>query len=567
MANGEDRVGAVGARRRSSLVVLCVIRDADLARTAESVLRNLPDLRVTTFAAKDLAAVRALLARTRFDAMLVESAVLEDVPGGAPAGQGAVELLSELALQVPVIAVGRPGFASLDRDALRAGARDAVVADELPATLPRALRAAVDLAHAPPPRADAPRAVPGRTIGFVGARGGVGTTTALLNCAAALARQHRSVIAAEITAWTSAFRAQLGQAPAIDLGDLLSAPAHGGEVDELQLTQLVPGVRLLCGPPVPRPAAARDAEKLDRLVLDLAHLADTVLVDLPASLPESVRLAVRHLDHVVIVTPPYPALIASVKTSIARLLAWGMGLTRMSVLIVSRDPEAADALPPDRWMQDIPVALAGSIPSASVACAHACGRGLPVVLCAPDNPVSASYVAMTAEVLAAVDHQRLKVVLVEADDQLEDYISKSLEDAHTVRFELSRSKCLGDVFPEIERGGFHAVLLAPRGSGEDLQRDLARVTAVCGRTAVVVMLRLPSEATAHLCLTAGAQDVIDLDHRDSYWFVHCLVSAIDRQRLVFKMQAKTRALESCELSHRRLITQVLRGVQHDPRMV
>ena len=70
-------------------------------------------------------------------------------------------------------------------------------------------------------------APPGRVLGFIGAKGGMGVTTVALNVAAVLARQGKRVIALELRPCFGAFAFQFHLTPTGTLRDLLDQDAGG----------------------------------------------------------------------------------------------------------------------------------------------------------------------------------------------------------------------------------------------------------------------------------------------------------------------------------------------------
>lgn len=550
---GPDPIDASAGR--TSVVVIGVMRDPRLLTAVDATLHTTQDLRVTLTALRDLAAAKSLSARARFDAILVEDALLDD--------SDQRQLFAELARRLPALAIGRTTARAAD--AMRAGARDHVSADDrLSIALPAALRAAIS----PRPRTgsgNASRKVHGRAVGFVGVSGGVGTTSTLVNCAASLARQGRSVIAAELTPWTSAFAAQLRRSPAASLADLLASPEHIERDIEGYLTPLPCGVRVLFGSRVPRGLTALDAQPLDHVLYALARLADVVLLDLPGRLPETFRQLARHLDQVVLVEDPRPEQADLACAAVDRLEAWGVGKARIGLIQITRSTPVPDRSGPD-LASALGIAYLGTIPGATRPLDTAAGRGVPLVVAEPEAPVSAAYAAASLELLAAADHQRLKVALVNASEETARIVSELLDESDPVRFDLLRAVSLDDVLGEVTRGAFHAVLLFTEGRGDDLERDLSRLCGSSEQTAVVVG-SVGGGPPLGRALARGAQDVIELVRSNTYWLAHCLVSAIERQRQLHKLRAQQRELENCEVSHRRIIMQLLREAQHDPRMV
>jgi len=564
LALNKPQVELVRDPGRPSVVVLLAVRDDDVRMALEQELRAIPDLRVTVTVARDLDAARRVASRMRFEVLVMELSMLD---GSARAA----ELVSELAFLIPTVVIGPSGSTERSRVALRVGARDFVAQDEQFAqNLPRAVRAAMAVSCQKVGRArGVPRVVvvQGRLVGFVGIRGGVGTTTALLNCAVALAQGHRSVIAAELSTWTSSFAAQLRQQPSLTLADLLTTPGHIGQVTERYLAPLLPGVRLLYGSATPRAPSPDDAELFDRVINVLGYQADYVLVDLPANLPELHRRVVRHLDHVVVVIDRYKSSLAVAVETIARLDAWGVARACISLLAIDKDLDCRDTRPAEALASELGFSLIGSVPAAPIICSQASGRGVPVLQSAAGHALSASLTAAAAELVKLVDYQRLKVAVVNADDGVTKTLSDLLKESEAVRFELTFASSVDEMLEGVTQGAFHAVLLVPRGSGEDFQRDLSRMAILCERIALVVVAPVADSNLVKMATAAGAQDCVHLPCMTTIWLVHCLLSSIERQRVVYRLHVRNRELETCELGYRKMIIQVLRERHPDQGMV
>jgi pilus assembly protein CpaE len=98
---------------------------------------------------------------------------------------------------------------------VREGAEDYLIKETVTAhTLSSSLRFAVERNRA---KLSQKRGKPGKIFTFMGAKGGVGTTTVALNVAAVLAQRDCSVIALELRAYYGSFWFQLGGAPSSNL--------------------------------------------------------------------------------------------------------------------------------------------------------------------------------------------------------------------------------------------------------------------------------------------------------------------------------------------------------------
>jgi pilus assembly protein CpaE len=129
---------------------------------------------------------------------------------------------------------------------LKAGADEYVTkpidSDEMVARVAALLKRTDRLRHMQPSKC-------GKVVGFIGAKGGVGTTTVTLNVASVLARQ-KSVVAVELRSCYGTFGPQLGCNVGANLGDLLELDPE--RIDERTLSRalvnLPSGLGVLFGP-------------------------------------------------------------------------------------------------------------------------------------------------------------------------------------------------------------------------------------------------------------------------------------------------------------------------------
>ncbi|MBM4432182.1 MAG: response regulator, partial [Chloroflexi bacterium] len=159
--------------------------------------------------------------------------------------------------------------------------------------------------------------VPGkraRMLGFVGARGGVGTTTVAVNVAVALAQHKASVILFEPQPYFGAVASCLGLKPRWSWADVVSLPEPANA--RVELTRyLTPHSRYLQVLPAPQTVqpqqtfsteacGALTANQGEMLVAGLAEMADYLVLDIPRSSLEAVRQALPRCDCPVVVLEP-----------------------------------------------------------------------------------------------------------------------------------------------------------------------------------------------------------------------------------------------------------------------
>lgn len=114
---------------------------------------------------------------------------------------------------LPVILLTGLEDEDLGMRAVHEGAQDYIVKGAVTSlSLARAVRFAVERQKTLAASAEAPPAAElGRVFGFLGAKGGVGTTTVALNTAAILVGESKPVIALELRSCSSAFSSQTRQ--------------------------------------------------------------------------------------------------------------------------------------------------------------------------------------------------------------------------------------------------------------------------------------------------------------------------------------------------------------------
>lgn len=142
----------------------------------------------------------------------------------------------------------------------------------------------------------------GRIVMVTSATNSDGKSTTASNLAAALGTIGRSVVIVDADLRRGFLHDQFGARPGPGLIDVL---VHDLPVDEALQHADLPGgehVFLLAGGRHPSPAELFSAKAFDRLMHDLSHLADYVILDAPPILPVSDALALgRRADEVVVI--------------------------------------------------------------------------------------------------------------------------------------------------------------------------------------------------------------------------------------------------------------------------
>jgi Flp pilus assembly CpaE family ATPase len=220
--------------------------------------------------------------------------------------------------QTPIIMVSAKGLVDDRVSGLQAGADDymtkPVDGTELLARA-KALLSRVNVAQRPA----------ARVVSFVGAKGGVGVSTAVLNSAAALVSMGKSVILLEISDHVSWLGLSLDMPLTHNLSELLEMEAEQIErVDVTRcLTRHLSGLRLLLAPGQ-RPNDSLTEAHVQAILRALPLEADFILIDLPRMTAPGALTALQNSDRILLVVEPELMAVACAHSQLEALRKWGL---------------------------------------------------------------------------------------------------------------------------------------------------------------------------------------------------------------------------------------------------
>ena len=176
----------------------------------------------------------------------------------------------------------------------------------------------------------------GHIVAFVGAKGGVGTTTLAINTAVSLIQTQHSVTYLELrdTPGTATFQLQIS--PEQDLGTLLEKDCE--DLNERLINRTLmhdqSGLQLLVAPQKPIEQRLTE-EHTSQIVEALATRSDYLFVDMAGLSGESTRVVLDQADTILVVTEPEILSVTAAFHTINSLKSWAY-YDRTSVVVVSR---------------------------------------------------------------------------------------------------------------------------------------------------------------------------------------------------------------------------------------
>jgi CheY-like chemotaxis protein/MinD-like ATPase involved in chromosome partitioning or flagellar assembly len=227
----------------------------------------------------------------------------------------------------------------------------------------------------------------GKVLGFIGAKGGVGTTTVAVNVALALVKQGHSVVLAELSSYPGTAASQLGMDPEINLGPLLECK-DPEEINRLTLgkclTNHKTGLRLLLAPhnmEEPRDIAPEQSENI---VQELAGMADYTLVDLPFHPSAATKTALQHCNFVVLLLEPEASCVTGAQSMLHRLQSWGIAGNSVGAVVVKHAP-VTTSMNLKQFRSSLNCKIIGMVPPDPDLCMMALNTGSPGVITQPES--------------------------------------------------------------------------------------------------------------------------------------------------------------------------------------
>ncbi len=232
----------------------------------------------------------------------------------------------------------------------------------------------------------------GKVVTFLGSKGGVGTTTAVVNVGACLVAQGKRALAAELRAKMGQMHAMLGLAAGDGMLGLLALdPPH---IHAKSITAWVvrhtSGLQVLPAPTGIGPDARIEGAQALAIVAALASLADTVLIDLPPFPSPEGEAVLGVSDRVLMTMEPTRLGLEAAFVMAAYAKAHARPAADLRVVVISRAP-LATPISARQIQERFGWTVLGGVPPAPDDCARAQQLGTPLIQAAPDSTATEAF--------------------------------------------------------------------------------------------------------------------------------------------------------------------------------
>ncbi len=372
-------------------VLLVEDNPGDARLLEESLLEEAGDI-FRLLWVKDLASAQEKISKELIDAVLLDL----NLPDSK--GVPTFEAMHSAAPEIPILVLTGLEDDEIGLRTIQAGAQDYLSKSGLSGSaVAKALRYSVERnrSRIREFRKRTAPGEPGKVIGFLGAKGGVGTTTVVLNIASLLAKSVQGpVTAVELRPQFGSFAAHLHESPSHNLGTLLrlDLASVADSVLEKCIQHSRLGLDILFSPQRPQEFIQLDAGEVKSLVDRLSRRSAYTLLDLPDYFSPGMEAAIRGCDLIVLVTERDPSSVAASGSVLRYFLSRKNGFPPVALVVVNRSLMIDGAVPRE-IASALEAELLGVVPPAPEVSMSAQKYGTPIAL---HRPLSAPATMLNA---------------------------------------------------------------------------------------------------------------------------------------------------------------------------
>jgi|SRR5450631_1031451 len=308
--------------------------------------------------------------------------------------------------EVSVILLRRRLEVSILAQALRAGFREVVAADDL-TSLSSACRRSLEISHHLAGISGSAPAADGKVIIVFNAKGGCGKTTIATNLGAYVASTGARVLLVDLDLAFGDVAISLQLRPTASVGDLV---AMSGHIDAQGLASVVTkhdsGLDTVCAPSQPSEADRITGATVGEMLRVARRSYDYVFVDTPPAFSEHVLAALDLCDlAVLLATLDIPA-VKNLRLTLDTLDL--LGHPRDGRIVLLNRSDAKVGLHTEDVVAALKQPIAAMIPSSSHVPASV-NRGVPIVLDEPKHPVSLALRAFADKYILSASAPSLSI--------------------------------------------------------------------------------------------------------------------------------------------------------------
>ena len=241
------------------------------------------------------------------------------------------------------------------------------------------------------------------TVGFLGAKGGVGTTTLAINVAAVLSQEEPTVLA-DFRPGQGTLGLALGFGRSTGIANLMTRPTSEitARAVENELVTHSSGMRLLLSSARPKETlVSMSPESAAMVVRHLRGLARNVLIDLGAGISRLSAHLFQHMDQLILAVEPNRVALIVARDLMQEIEQIGMAQSRVNVVLVNRSQSSLQ-VPWQEAEQMLNHEMAAIIASAPELAYQAAEAGFPIVLFQPNSIIASQYKKLAEETSARV---------------------------------------------------------------------------------------------------------------------------------------------------------------------
>jgi pilus assembly protein CpaE len=243
-----------------------------------------------------------------------------------------------------------------------------------------------------------PRTDQAVTMGFMGAKGGVGTTTLAINIATAMAKNEPTALA-DMRLGQGTLGLALGFGRSTGMANLLSRPANEitARAVENELVTHGSGLRLLLSSSRPKETLLTVAPESAALVIrHLRALNRSVLVDLGAGLNRITARLLQDMDQLTLAVEPYRISLSLAREILHEIEQIGIAHARVNIVLINR-AQSSLQIPWQEAEQILNHEMTAIISPAPELAFQAAEAGHPIILFQPNSIVANQFSKLAEE--------------------------------------------------------------------------------------------------------------------------------------------------------------------------